>query len=464
VDLYGFQLETNKIKLDLNLMMEEDEGRLMGALNYSTDLFDKERAEAMVEHLRLLLEAAVAEPERAVGELPLMSERERELVQYRWNATTRQPGLPCCVHELFEQQVERRPHASAVVSEGEAVSYQELNRRANQLGHYLRAIGVGPEVRVALVMERGVEMIVGMLGVMKAGGAYVPMDVSYPPDRLAYMMEDSGAAVVLTQQAISERLPSHWAQTICLDRDWNEIACQSCENLPEAGTPQRLLYIIYTSGSTGKPKGVGVEHRQMWHYVSSIVGRLGLVEAMKMGLVSSMATDLGHTVIYPSLCIGGELHIISAQTASQPDSLSDYNRQHAIDCVKMTPTHMAALAGEQQSQWLMPGKVLVIGGEASRWEWVRRMLELRRACRIENHYGPTECTVGVITKQVREDESQQQAGSQRVALGKPLASVEAYVADQRGELVPIGVAGDLYIGGETVSRGYINKAEQTAER
>ena len=339
----SFGVEHKKIKLDLNLMFEERDGHLLGALNYSTDLFDPRTAQAMVEHLRVLLEAAVADPKQPVGQLPLMSQEEREQVLYGWNDTKEEYGEAQCVQEMFEQQVRKTPGAVAVVYEGEEMSYEELNRRANQLGHYLRGLGVGAEVRVALCLPRGLHMIVGLLGVLKAGGAYVPLDLASPPQRLANMLEDSGAAVVLTEEPISETLPAHWAQTVCLDRDWPEIAAESADDLPLTTLPEDLLYVIYTSGSTGKPKGVAVEHRQMYHYVSSIVSRLGLRQGMKMALVSSIATDLGHTVLYPALCIGGELHLIPTEMASDPVALRRYNQQRQIECQKITPTHLATL-------------------------------------------------------------------------------------------------------------------------
>ncbi len=461
--LESFGLESKNIKLDLNLMFEERADQLMGALNYSTDLFDPRTAHAIVEHLRVLLEAAAADPTRPVGQLPLMSEADRQQLLFVWNDTELDYGPPDCVQVLFEQQANDNPAAVAVVYEDQHLSYGELNRRANQLGHYLRGLGVGAEVRIALCLPRGLSMIVGLLGILKAGGAYVPLDLASPPQRLAAMLEDSGAAVVLTHETISDMLPMHWAQNICLDRDWPEIAAESTDDLPLTTLPQNLLYVIYTSGSTGKPKGVAVEHRQMYHYVRSIVSRLGLRPAMKMALVSSIATDLGHTVLYPALCIGGELHLISTETATDPVALGRYNQQRQIECLKITPTHMGVLVDADQAAGLMPSRLLVLGGEACRWDWVREMARAAPECRIENHYGPTECTVGVITHRVGlERPDSRPEGC--VALGKPLNNVEVYVLDGWGKEVPVGVNGELYVGGSGVTRGYLNNAEATAER
>ncbi len=461
--LEGFGLEHKKIKLDLNLMFEERADQLMGALNYSTDLFDLRTAQAMVEHLRVLLAAAVADPKQPVGQLPLMSQEEREQVLYGWNDTRQEYGEAQCVQEMFEQQVRKTPGGVAVVYEGEMMSYEELNRRANQLGHYLRRLGVEAEVRVALSLPRGLSMIVGLLGVVKAGGTYVPLDLTCPPQRLANMLEDSGAAVVLTEEPIRKTLPAHWAQTICLDRDWPEIAAESADDLPLTTLPEDLLYVIYTSGSTGKPKGVAVEQRQMYHYVSSIVSRLGLRQGMKMALVSSIATDLGHTVLYPALCMGGELHLIPTEMATDPVALGRYNQQRQIECLKITPTHLATLMQADPGKGLLPSRLLVLGGEACQWDWVSKMTQVAPECRIENHYGPTECTVGVITHQVGLERPDSRPGA-GVPLGRPLNNVEVYVLDEGGKEVPVGVIGELYVGGSGVTRGYLNNAEATAER
>ncbi|MGA9768120.1 MAG: amino acid adenylation domain-containing protein, partial [Blastocatellia bacterium] len=461
--LESFELESKQIKLDLNLMFDERADQLMGALNYSTDLFDPQTAQALVQHLRVLLAAAVVDPKRPVGQLPLMSQEEREQLLFVWNDTKLDYGTPDCVQVLFEQQARNNPATVAVVYEDQHLSYAELNRRANQLGHYLRRLGVDAEVRVALCLPRGLHMIVGLLGVLKAGGTYVPLDLTFPSERLGNMLDDSGAAVILTEEPIRDILPAHWAQTICLDRDWVEIAEESTDDLLLTTLPQNLLYVIYTSGSTGKPKGVAVEHRQMSHYVSSIVSRLGLKHGMKMALVSSIATDLGHTVIYPALCIGGELHLISTETATDPSAMRSYNEERQIECIKMTPTHMGALIQADQKTGLMPSRLLVLGGEACQWDWVSKMTHVAPECRIENHYGPTECTVGVITHHIQHKQFDSRPGS-TVPLGKPLNNVQVYVLDDCAREVPIGVIGELYIGGNGVTRCYLNNAESTAER
>jgi hypothetical protein len=259
----GFGGELDQAKWDIDLIVEEGADGLSGTLRYATDLFEGETIERLGRHLEAVLRGVVREPGQRVGELRLMGEDEWRQVVEEWNATEREYASDRCVHELFEEQVERTPEAVAVVFEDEQLSYGELNRRANQLGHYLRGMGVGPEVRVGLCVERSLEMVIGILGVLKAGGAYVPLDPGYPAERLAYMLEDSQVPVLLTQGSVAEVLGGYRGEKVRLDGEWSKVARSREEKPKDISQGENLAYVIYTSGSTGRPKGVMVSHRNL---------------------------------------------------------------------------------------------------------------------------------------------------------------------------------------------------------
>jgi len=353
-------------------------------------------------------------------------------------------AVSLCLHQLIEAQAKRTPERVALVFEEHKLTYSELNRRADRLARHLGGLGVGPDVPVGLFVERSLEMVVGMLGILKAGGAYVPMDTSYPEERLGFMLSDAKVGVVLTQSDLQARLPAGVAQGVLLDTfDWNEPAL-----LPEVRVePHHLAYVIYTSGSTGRPKGVCIEHRNIVNYVLGVAERLELEPGMSYATVSTIAADLGNTVIFPALATGGCLHVISQQRAENGSLLAEYFGREQIDVLKIVPSHFAALNPEQ----VMPRKRLILGGEASRLDWVERLRALAPACEIYNHYGPTETTVGVLTYHVAGRISATKSGT--VPLGMPLPNSRIQIID-----------GELCIGGAGVARGYLNRPELTAEK
>jgi amino acid adenylation domain-containing protein len=339
-----------------------------------------------------------------------------------------------------------------------------LNRKANQLAHYLQQQGVGPGMLVGLCVERSLEMVVGLLGILKAGGAYVPMDPTYPVERLAFMLEDTQAPVLVTQQSLMAGQSEHKALVICMDGDWNAIARMSEENMVSRVTADNLVYVIYTSGSTGRPKGVAVEHRQLLNYLNGILQRLELPAGSSFATVSTLATDLGNTAIFPSLCTGGCLHVLSRERTTDAHALVDYFQSHPIDCLKITPSHLAALQALSQTKPIMPLRRLIIGGESSSCEWVNKLQALAPDCTIFNHYGPTETTVGVLTYRVKREQEQDKRSYTVTPLGRPIANTQIYLLDQYRCPVPIGVPGEVYIGGASVARGYLNRPELTAEK
>ncbi len=396
-----------------------------------------------------------------VMDLPLMSRQEWEEVIVEWNQTAADYPRESCVHELFEQQVEQTPDAVAVVYEAEQLTYDQLNRRANQLGNYLREMGVGPEAKVGLCVERGLEMIVGLMGVMKAGAAYLPLDANYPQERLAYMIADAHCLVTIATTSTADKLNRIEANLLDLRADWGRIARGSDHKPDLAISSHNAAYVIYTSGSTGRPKGVEVGHRQLVNYSTALLRQLQPGPGASFALISTIAADLGNTMVFPSLLGGGRLHVISQERVGDAEGLAEYFSRERIDYLKIVPSHLRALNGSGGE--VMPNKVLVIGGEAARVEWVKQWSSQKPDCRIMNHYGPTEATVGAVTHMVVEGE-RWESGDGKVVLGRPISNAQIYILDQRQEPVPVGLAGELYIGGEGVARGYVNRAGETAER
>ena len=366
-----------------------------------------------------------------------------------------------CLHELIAEQAGRTPDHVALVFEQERLTYRELDRRAELLAQRLRGLDVGPDTLVGLLVERSLEMVVGILGILKAGAAYVPIDTTYPAERIAYVMADAQVACVLTQERLMPRLPDAAPQAICLDTfDW--IATQETA-LPDVRfRADNLAYVIYTSGSTGRPKGVCIEHRNIVSYVQAICERMQFEPGMKHATVSTVAADLGNTVIFPALATGGCLHVVSQERAENQALLSEYFVREQIDVLKIVPSHLAALQAGQNPQLVMPRARLILGGEASRLDWVERLRTLAPECEIHNHYGPTETTVGVLTYQVGQNLPSTPTGT--LPLGKPLTHVRAYVLDGTGLPVPAGERGELCVGGSGVARGYLNRPELTAEK
>jgi amino acid adenylation domain-containing protein len=348
------------------------------------------------------------------------------------------------------------------VGEGQSLTYAALNARANQLAHHLQRLGVGPEVRVAMCLERSLEAVVGLLGILKAGGAYVPLDPGQPPERLAFLVADAQAPVVLTQQRFAGGFAAARARLVCLESDWGVIARESEKNTLRQATGAHLAYVMYTSGSTGTPKGVAVEHRQLCNYVRAIVARLELPAGATFAVLSTLAADLGHTTVFPSLCQGGCLHLVSQADAFDPEALAAYFRRQPVDCLKIVPSHLAALLAGSLPAHILPRQRLILGGEASGWEMVEALQALAPACRIFNHYGPTEATVGALTYPVAPGHSRHRTG--QLPLGSPLANTQVYILDARLQPVPVGVPGELCIGGAGLARGYLHDGGLTAAR
>ena len=452
---------TGTAKRDLTLHTWETDTGLSGLWEYNTDLFDGTTISRMTGHLETLLQGIVNDPDQKLSDLPLLTDSEKQQILVEWNDTKTEYPSDKCIHQLFEQQVARSPDAIAIVYDDQQLSYGELNRRANQLAHYLRTLGVGPEVPVGVCMERSIDVVVAILGTLKAGGAYVPLDPQYPKERLDFMIRDARIQTVLTIERLADGLSGQDIDLVAMDTEWDKISRLTPQTSVSSAVPANLAYIIYTSGSTGTPKGVAVEHRQVLNYSTAVFRDLDLYPCNTYALVQPLAVDSCVTVLLASLLTGGSLHVVSEETASDPNALAHYFRTHPIDCLKVAPSHLTALQGATSAKEIMPRLRLVIGGEASQWKWARSIQSSTPHCTVFNHYGPTESTVGVLTFRVTPQDVSEYTST---PIGRPIGNTEAYLLDTHFRSVPIGSQGRLSIGGACVTRGYLNRPDQTAEK
>jgi len=434
-------------------------------LFYDPRAFGHGDAERITRYYVRLLEGVLRDPTVPAGTHEIVCDLERRQLVHAFNQTAEDYPRESCIHELFELQAERTPDRAALVFQDRRFTYAELNARANRLAHFLRERGVGRGVRVGLSMDRSDAMILGLMGILKAGGAFVPLHPELPKPRLAYQIEEARTPIVLTQEKQLGILPDFPGEVICIDRDLPRWANASSANPGRTSTPEDLVYVIYTSGSTGTPKGVAVRHRNLVNYATCITRKLaakGDGAALHFATVSTLSADLGNTCIFPALISGGCLHVIPYETAMDGATFASYMGRHPIDVLKITPSHLVALLAGQDVSAVLPRQYLVMGGEASSWELVRRV-NVAKKCVVLNHYGPTETTVGSLTFSTWEH-MEAAAASATVPIGRPIANTEVYLLDGHGRLVPLGVPGELCIGGAGVAEGYLNKPEQTAER
>ena len=437
------------------------------SLRYDPERLDAADAARLAERLATLLSSVTRHGlALRVAGLEIVGEEERGLLAglAASGPDALSPAAETCVHRRFEEHARSRPEALALVC-GERLTAAELGARANRLAHHLRRLGVGPEVPVALFLERTPALVVALLAVLKAGGYYVPIDPGQPVERLAFMLADSGAAVLLTQQRLRDLLPPCAAATLALDTDGPAFAAESDQDLAGGATPANAAYAIYTSGSTGMPKRVVVEHRQLAAYVAGVLARLGLPAGASFATVSTFAADLGHTAVFPALATGGALHVVGHEEASDPAALAARFAADPVDCMKIVPSHLRALLRGSDPQALLPRRRLVLGGEAADQDLIDAVNDLaRRAApdlELFNHYGPTETTVGALAGRLEWDLPD---GAATPPLGRPLPGVRAYLLDATLELAPAGAAGEVFLGGRGVSRGYGGRPDLTAER
>jgi amino acid adenylation domain-containing protein len=450
LELQGLRLtplpfDSRMAKFDLILTVGETDGRLSGQLEYNTDLFDAATVRRMARHLEHLLETAVSNADEQVSRLPLLTDDERHQILFEWNETQVENEPALCIHELFEQQAAAKPHAVALVHKDEQLTYRELNERANKLAHHLRRLGTGPESLVGICLERSAEAVVAILGVLKAAGAYLPLDPSYPRERLSWMLADAGAEIVITEEY--------------LERDADEIETQINADFKTTINSEKLAYLIYTSGSTGTPKGVLVSHRNLVH---STFARFRYYQERldSFLLLSPFAFDSSVAGLFWTLCRGGMLVIPEEDSHQDPAYLAGLIERHSVSHLLGLPAFYELILREARPRQLTSLRTVIVAGEPCPAELVQHHAETLPHAALFNEYGPTEATVW--SSVYRFVPSVPFCGL--VSIGRPVANMQIYVLDPQLQPVPIGITGEVYIGGDGVARGYLNHPAQTAER
>jgi amino acid adenylation domain-containing protein len=438
---------------DLHLKLHDGPEGLVGHIAYNADIFESSAIARMLGHSQILIEAILAAPEQRIGQLPILTVAERYQLLTAWNNTKADYPTKTCLHEMIEAQVERTPEAVAIVHEGRELSYQLLNERANQLAQFLRKFGVGPDTLVGVCVERSPELIVALLGILKSGGAYVPLDPQYPAGRLSMMVEDSGLRVMVTQEPFRSKFSQYQGQLVCLDRQSESISLESPKNRSGGAKAENLAYVIYTSGSTGKPKGVQISHRSLVNLLFSMQSSPGLTAEDTLLAVTTVAFDIAALELYLPLTVGARVILATRETAADGSRLRELLEKSVPTVMQATPATWRLLleAGWQGHKDL---KVLC-GGEVMPRDLAVELLKIVRS--VWNMYGPTETTVWSTTCQVT-------SGNGPIAIGRPIANTEIYILDSCREPVPVGVPGELYIGGDGVARGYLNRQNLTVEK
>jgi amino acid adenylation domain-containing protein len=405
-----------------------------------------------------LLEGIVADPDQRIGLLPLLTQAERQQILVEWNTTEADYPKDACIHELFEKQAALSPEAIAVTFEDQDLTYRELNLQANQLAHYLGRHGVGPDVLVGICMGRSLKMVIGILGILKAGGAYLPLNPDYPQERLRFMLEDAAAPVLLTQVSLVEKLPASNRHVLCLDRDWAVVEKENDSNPALDVSAANLAYVNYTSGSTGTPKGVEVLHRGITRLLFGV--RYADFGARHTFLqLSEVSFDASTFELWGALLHGARC-VLFPERMPTADALARAIGAHGIDTLWLTTSLFNALVDERP-EVISSIRQLLIGGEALSVKHVKRALELLPTTEIVNGYGPTEATTFTCCYPIPRDLSDS-AGS--IPIGRPIGNTEVYVLDRNQQPVPVGVPGELYIGGAGLARGYLHRPELTAEK
>ncbi|MFT3764371.1 MAG: amino acid adenylation domain-containing protein [Minicystis sp.] len=439
-------------KFDLTLFIFETPRGLLGSFEYATDLFDAATIERMAAQLATLLAGIAAAPDKPLRELPILPAAERAKVTTAWNATATPYPHDATIATLVSAQAARTPDAIAVSSEGRELTYRALDARANRLARHLRARGVGPETLVGIAVERTEAMVVGLLGILKAGGAYVPLDPTYPRERLAFMAEDAKLGLLITEEKLAGVVPDPAGGVVRIDADWPVITQESADPIEAGVTPESLAYVIYTSGSTGRPKGVQLPHRAVVNFLVSMAKEPGLRATDRLLAVTSLSFDIAGLELWLPLTVGARVEIANRATAGDGGALARRIAEQQITVMQATPSTFRLLI---DAGWKGDGKLKVlVGGEAVPRELVDQLVE--RAGSVWNMYGPTETTIWSCVQPLAKDAP--------VLIGKPIANTRVVVLDANGGLSPIGVPGELYIGGDGVARGYLNRPELTEER
>jgi len=448
-------LDERVAQFDLTLMMSEEEDSLAASLQYNADLFERETMEHMAMHFQTLLEAIVTNPQLPISRLSVLPAPEWRQMLVEWNQTDSEFAADICVHSLFEAQAEQTPTAPAVVCGHESLTYDELNARANQLAHYLRRAGVGPEVPVAILTERSIAMVVAALGVLKAGGAYLPLDPAHAHERLAFMLHDAGAPVLLTQESLAHDFrQQEQLEVFCLDSGWQEIAKEEETNLPDEVSSANLAYVIYTSGSTGQPKGVEIAQAGLINLITWHQRAYGITAGDRATQIAGPAFDASVWELWPYLTAGASIHIPDEETRVSASKLVQWLAENAIT-ICFLPTPLAEAVIEETLPPSLKLRAILTGGDV-----LHRYPDKALPFMLVNHYGPTENTV-VTTRALIPAQADAETPP---PIGSPIANVQVFLLNKNFEPVPLGVPGELFIGGVGLARGYHNRPQLTVDK
>ncbi len=457
IDVHGlswvpFEVDTGAAQFDLSLTIETEIAR-KAYLTFNTDLFERRTAERMLGQYKVLLHSALANPKARLSQLAMLTAPERIQLLQDWNRTQVDYPQFECFPQMFERQVEKTPDAVALSMGQEALRYGELNAQANQLARYLRTLEVRPGVVVGICLERSLEMVIALMAVLKTGGTYVPLDPEYPRDRLRFMAEDAAVAIVLTSEGLSDRFDARGYRMLCLDREQRRVAQEASHNLPPTATSQDLAYLLYTSGSTGQPKGVEIPHRALANFLCAMQREPGCSARDVMVSVTTLSFDIAGLELYVPLLVGARVEIVGRAVAMD-------GRQLRTLCEAVQPTIMQATPATWrmliEGGWLGSDRLTVLcGGEAFPPDLAAALLN--RSAALWNMYGPTETTIWSAIERI-------ERADQEITIGRPIANTEMYILDQFLQPVPVGVSGELYIGGHGLARGYRGRPELTKER
>ncbi|MBE9089427.1 amino acid adenylation domain-containing protein [Microcystis aeruginosa LEGE 11464] len=455
--------ELDSVRFDLEVHLSEVNDGIAGYCCYKIDLFDETTIARLLQHFQNILRAIIANPQQSVSLLTLLSEQEQKQLLVDWNQTQADYPQDSCIHQLFEAQVERTPDAIAVVCSDQQLTYTELNKRANQLAHYLRSLGVEADCLVGLCVERSFAMIIGILGILKAGGAYLPLDPEYPTERLSFMVKDAQISVLLSQEKLVEKLPEYQATRVCLDKDWPTIAKFSRDNLNIKLQPHNLGYVIYTSGSTGQPKGVMMGQLALGNLILWQLQNTTVANEAKTLQFAPISFDVSFQEIFSTLSAGGRLVLIPEELRRDTSALLDFLEKQAIERLFLPFVALQQLAEVSVSRQFWVGslrEVITAGEQLQITPAIAAWFRSLENCTLHNHYGPSESHVVTSFTLTNPVEN----WPILPPIGRAIANTQIYLLDSYLQPVPIGVPGELYIGGIALAEGYLNRPELTAER